>query len=139
MYKGNPDLKDFPKEGIVSYLGYPFVDVAPRANIFGFGPGKFGAAVKLFSFFLTRAGEVRVRMVFIAAPRSRKVFDFGQGIPDPIYGGAEILRYLTLGLANPQAVHDRMDKRMLALHCEVHQTLMDGLATVWTNWLRQHP
>lgn len=26
-YKGNPDLKDFPSEGIVSYLGYPFVDV----------------------------------------------------------------------------------------------------------------
>ena len=26
-YKGNQDLKDFPKEGIVSYLGYPFVDV----------------------------------------------------------------------------------------------------------------
>jgi PAS domain S-box-containing protein len=26
-YKGNPDLKDFPKEGMVSYLGYPFVDV----------------------------------------------------------------------------------------------------------------
>jgi PAS domain S-box-containing protein len=29
-YKGNPDLKDFPKEGIVSYLGYPFVDVDGR-------------------------------------------------------------------------------------------------------------
>ena len=26
-YKGNLDLKDFPKEGMVSYLGYPFVDV----------------------------------------------------------------------------------------------------------------
>lgn len=26
-YKGNPDLKDFPKEGMVSYLGYPFVNV----------------------------------------------------------------------------------------------------------------
>ena len=26
-YKGNPDLKDFPSEGIVSYLGYPLVDV----------------------------------------------------------------------------------------------------------------
>ncbi len=26
-YKGNSDLKDFPSEGIVSYLGYPFVDV----------------------------------------------------------------------------------------------------------------
>ncbi len=26
-YKGNPDLKDFPSEGMVSYLGYPLVDV----------------------------------------------------------------------------------------------------------------
>jgi len=26
-YKGNSDLKDFPSEGVVSYLGYPFVDV----------------------------------------------------------------------------------------------------------------
>ncbi len=26
-YKGNPDLKDFPSQGVVSYLGYPFVDV----------------------------------------------------------------------------------------------------------------
>src|ERR1700757_4573206 len=54
-------------------IGYPFVDVAPLHNFFGFGPGKFGAAVKLFSFLLTRQGEVRVRMIFAAAPRSRKV------------------------------------------------------------------
>jgi hypothetical protein len=119
-------------------IGYPFVDVAPHRNIFGFGPGKFGAAVKLFSFFLTSAGEVRVRMVFIAAPRSQKVFDFGRRIPDPIYGGAKIMHYLTLGLANAQVVRDRMDKQMLSLHCEVHQTLMDGIGTVWSNWLKQN-
>jgi hypothetical protein len=119
-------------------IGYPFVDVAPHKNIFGFGPGKFGAAVKLFSFFLTRAGDVRVRMVFIAAPRSQKVFDFGVGVPDPIYGFASLMKYLTLGLFNPQMVHDRMDKQMLSLHCEVHQTLMDGMASVWTNWLQQN-
>lgn len=118
-------------------IGYPFVDVAPHPNIFGFGPGKFGTAVKLFSFFLTPSGGVRVRMVFAAAPRSQKVFDFGQGIPDPIYGFAGVMKYLTLGLLNPQVVHDRMDKQMLSLHCEVHQTLMDGMATVWENWLRQ--
>lgn len=119
-------------------IGYPFVDVAPHANIFGFGPGKFGAAIKLFSFYLTHAGDVRVRMVFVAAPRSQKVLDFGAGIPDPIYGGAKLLRYLTLGLANPQAVHDRMDKQMLSLHCEVHQTLMDGVESVWSGWLKQN-
>jgi len=119
-------------------IGYPFVDVAPHSNIFGFGPGKFGAAIKLFSFFLTKAGDVQVRMVFIAAPRSQKVFDFGKRIPDPIYGGAKIMHYLTLGLANQQAVRDRMDRQMLSLHCEVHQTLMDGMETVWNNWLKQN-
>jgi hypothetical protein len=119
-------------------IGYPFVDVAPHSNIFGFGPGKFGAAIKLFSFFLTPSGEVHVRMEFIAAPRSQKVFDFGKGVPDPIYGFAGLLKYLTLGLFNPQKVHDRMDKQMLSLHCEVHQTLMDGMETVWTSWLKQN-
>lgn len=119
-------------------IGYPFVDVAPHSNIFGFGPGKFGAAVKLFSFFLTTAGQVRVRMVFAAAPRSQKVFDFGKAVPDPIYGFANVLKYLTLGLFNPQVVHDRMDKQMLSLHCEVHQTLMDGMEAVWTKWVQQN-
>ena len=96
-----------------------------------------GAAVKLFSFYLTRSGDVRVRMVFAAAPRSQKVFDFGKSVPDPIYGFANLMKYLTLGLFNPQMIHDRMDKQMLSLHCEVHQTLMDGMANVWTNWLQQ--
>lgn len=119
-------------------IGYPFVDVAPHSNIFGFGPGKFGAAVKLFSFFLTKTGAVRVRMVFAAAPRSQKVLDFGPGAPDPIYGLAKVMKYLTLGLFNPQMVHDRMDRQMLSLHCEVHQTLMEGMANVWTNWVKQN-
>ena len=127
-----------PEYALEVSIGYPFVDVAPHSNIFGFGPGKFGAGVKLFSFFLTHTGEVRVRMVFIAAPRSQKVFDFGKNIPDPIYGGAKLLGLLTLGLANPQAVHDRMDKQMLSLHCQVHQTLMDGMEKVWIKWLREN-
>ena len=119
-------------------IGYPFVDVPPHPNLFGFGPGKFGVAVKLFSFFLTTKGEVRVRMVFAAAPRARKVLDFGRQIPDPVYGGAELLRYLTLGPAKPQTIRDRMDAQMLVLHCRVHQTLMDGLEKVWREWIGSH-
>ena len=117
-------------------IGYPFVDVAPHANMFGFGPGKFGVAVKLFSFFLSPQNDLRVRMVFAAAPRAQKVLDFGKGIPDPVYGGAELLRYLSLGLLKPQAIHDRMDAHMLMLHCQVHQTLMDGVEKVWSEWLQ---
>ena len=120
-------------------VGYPFVDVAPHPNLFGFGPGKFGAAVKLFSFLLTPKQDVRVRMVFAAAPRARKVLDFGKHFPDPVYGGAAALRYLTLGLVKPEAIHDRMDAQMLALHCQVHQTLMDGLAKVWNAWVNANP
>jgi len=120
-------------------IGYPFVDVPPFPNIFGFGPGKFGVAVKLFSFLLTPKNEIRVRMVFAAAPRAQKVLDFGKYLPDPVYGGAEVLRYLTLGLVKPEAIHDRMDAQMLALHCQVHQTLMDGLEKVWNAWTGANP
>ena len=120
-------------------IGYPFVDVAPFPNLFGFGPGKFGVAVKLFSFLLTPKNEIRVRMLFAAAPRAQRVFDFGRSIPDPVYGGAELLRYLSLGLVKPEAIHDRMDAQMLALHCQVHQTLMDGLEKVWNDWVASNP
>jgi hypothetical protein len=119
-------------------IGYPFVDVAPHTNMFGFGPGKFGAAVKLFSFFLSPANDLRARMVFAAAPRARKVLDFGRRLPDPVYGGAELLRYLSLGLVQPQAIHDRMDTQMLVVHCQVHQTLMDGVEKVWRDWLNSN-
>lgn len=120
-------------------VGYPFVDVAPFPNLFGFGPGKFGVAVKLFSFLLTPQGEIRVRMVFAAAPRAQKVLDFGKRVPDPVYGGAELLRALSLGWVKPEAIHNRMDAQMLALHCQVHQTLMDGLEKVWSAWAGSHP
>ena len=120
-------------------IGYPFVDVAPFPNIFGFGPGKFGVAVKLFSFYLTVQGEIRVRMLFAAAPRAQKVLDLGKHFPDPVYGGAELLRYLSLGLVKPEAIHNRMDAQMLALHCEVHQTLMDGVEKVWRDWISSNP
>ena len=115
-------------------VGYPFVGVAPVPNFFGFGPGKFGAAVKLYSFFLTHKNEVRVRMYFAAAPRCAKVFDFGKRIPDPVYAGAGLLSRLSLGLWKPDSFRDRMDSQMLMQHCRVHQALMDGLHPIWTKW-----
>ena len=139
----NPDFVHIVENPSPEYLleitvGYPFVDVAPHPNLFGFGPGKFGAAVKLFSFFLTTQQEVRARLTFAAAPRAQKVFDFGK-IPDPIYGGAQLLHYATAGLFNPRGIHDRMDTSMLVTHCQVHQTLMDGAEKVWSAWTAAHP
>ena len=55
-------------------IGYPFIDYAPIPNFFGYGPGKFGIAVKLYSFFLTADGQIKVVMEFASAPRAEKVF-----------------------------------------------------------------
>ena len=118
-------------------VGYPFVEYAPVPNFFGFGPGKFGIALKFFRFDLSPDGEITTSMDFLAAPRCEKVFDFGKKVPDPIYGGADLLHALTLGMVNPQKVHDTMDKSMLATHCRVHQCLMDGLSDVWKTWLAE--
>jgi len=114
-------------------IGYPFADHAPIPSIFGFGPGKFGIAVKLYSFFLMRDRRIRATMEFAAAPRARKVFDINGR--DPVYGGADLLRTMTGGIFNPAKLHDRMDTAMLVAHCQVHQKLMDGTERVWRDWL----
>ena len=115
-------------------VGYPFAAVAPVKNFFGFGPGKFGIAVKLYSFDLMEDHTIRVRMEFAAAPRCQKVFDFGRYFPDPIYGTAGLLGKLSLGAFNPEGVHIKMDSEMLAQHSRVHQALMDGTARIWNQW-----
>jgi hypothetical protein len=116
-------------------IGYPFVEYAPIPNVFGFGPGKFGIAAKFFEFNLSSSGEITTNMDFLAAPRCEKVFDFGESIPDPVYGGAALLSKLSFGMVNRENVHNFMDKGMLETHSRVHQCLMDGLADVWTSWL----
>jgi hypothetical protein len=115
-------------------IGYPVVEFAPIPNSFGFGPGKFKVAAKIFSFFLTPDNEVRVRLHFAAAPRCEKVLDFGKRWPDPVYGGASLLHYLTLRRWDPQPFHDRLDAKMLAQHCRVHQAVMDGVGKIWREW-----
>jgi hypothetical protein len=126
----NP-TKDYKLEVSV---GYPFVAYAPIPNNFGFGPGKFGAAVKLYSFFLTHDNQVKATMDFAAAPRCKKVFDFGPSIPDPVYGGAAILEAVTFGLWKAQPFHDKTDLGMATQHGRVHQALMDGASKVWNDW-----
>ena len=114
-------------------IGYPFIEYAPIPNNLGFGPGKFGIAIKLFSFFITHDNRIRVTMDFAAAPRAQKIFDFW-GL-DPVYGGADLVDKLTLGMIDSEPFHDMMDKFMLAKHCHVHQKLMDGAAKKWEEWL----
>lgn len=114
-------------------IGYPFIDYAPIPNFFGFGPGKFGAAVKLFSFLLTHDNRIRAVMEFAAAPRAQKVFDLW-GI-DPVYGGAALASRLSMGVIDPEPVHEMMDTGMLVQHCHVHQKLMDGASKTWAEWL----
>ncbi|MEI6668054.1 MAG: hypothetical protein WCP29_07850 [Acidobacteriota bacterium] len=116
-------------------IGYPFIDYAPIPNFFGFGPGKFGVAVKLFTFYLTHDRRIRVVMEFAAAPRAQKVFDLW-GV-DPVYGGAALVNSLTMGLVDPDPIHERMDTGMLVAHSHVHQKLMDGTAKKWDEWLAE--
>jgi hypothetical protein len=122
-----------PEYALEVSIGYPFIDYAPIPNHFGFGPGKFGIAIKLFSFFLTHDNRIRVWMDFAAAPRAEKVFDLW-GL-DPVYGGADLIDKMTGGLIASAPIHESMDKLMLAKHCHVHQKLMDGAAKKWDEWL----
>jgi len=122
-----------PDVALMVSVGYPFIEYAPIPNYFGFGPGKFGLAIKLFSFYLTHDNRIRVTMDFAVTPRAQKVFDFW-GI-DPVYGGADLLDKLTFGLIDSDPLHLTMDKVFLAKHCHVHQKLMDGAAQKWEEWL----
>jgi hypothetical protein len=119
-------------------FGYPFIEYAPIPNFFGFGPGKFNWAVKLFSFRLSDQNDVRCVMDFAAGARPCKVFDFGKRVPCPLYGGATVLRTLSLGLYNPQRFHDWMDGAMVAQHARVHQALMEGSAKIFADWIQKN-
>lgn len=112
-------------------VGYPFVPYAPLRNVFGFGPGKFGAAIKLYTFEIGYDDVLSVEMLFAAAPRCEKVLDFGRMMPDPIYGGARLVERLSFGKWSATPFHDWLDGQMLAQHCRVHQALIEGVAVNW--------
>jgi len=115
-------------------FGYPFIDFAPVPNFFGFGPGKFDWAIKTFSFLLRDNNEVRCDMEFVAGARAKKVFDFGEYIPDPVYGTSDALELLTLGIFKSQPVHDFVDGQMATEHAHVHQALLEGSSKVFAAW-----
>lgn len=119
-------------------FGYPFIAYAPIPNYFGFGPGKFDWAVKLFSFMLRDNGEVRCNMDFAAGARPAKVFDFGRRIPCPLYGSAAALQAVTLGLFKAGRFHDWMDGGMVAQHARVHQALLEGASKVFAEKMQNY-
>lgn len=133
-------IQENPRKGykLEVGIGYPFIDFAPIPNYFGFGPGKFDWAVKTFSFMLRDNNEVLCNMDFVAGARPKKVFDFGENIPCPLYGTADALKVVTFGLFNAQAVHDWMDGNMMAQHARVHQALMEGSAKIFAEWVKTH-
>lgn len=119
-------------------FGYPFIDFAPVPNHFGFGPGKFDWAVKLFSFLLRDNNEVLCEMDFAAGARPRKVFDFGERVPCPLYGPSDALEKVTFGLYKSSKFHDWMDSGMAAQHGRVHQALLEGAAKIFAEWVKSN-
>lgn len=108
-------------------FGYSFLPCAAHPSFFGFGPGRFGTAVKQFDVAALENGRVEIRLAFIVTPRSEKVLSLW-GF-DPVYNFSSLLDLLTLRRFNLDGrVHDRLDARMLAHHCRVHQAFLQGLA-----------
>jgi hypothetical protein len=107
-------------------LGYSFVPATVHPNFFGFGPGRFGAALKLFQFCLLPEETLEIQLAFLAAPRSQKVLYLG-GF-DPVYGFFHLVNALTLGrLHIRERIHDKLDTVMLRQHGDVHQSFVEGL------------
>jgi hypothetical protein len=118
-------------------VGYSYIDASPialRPWWVGYGPGRFVAATKIYQFLVTDNNEIRVRMYFAAAPRSQKILDFGKSWPDPVYGPADALHWLTFGLFPSGRVHDFVDTQITRSHCQLTQALVEGAQVVWSGW-----
>lgn len=111
-------------------FGYSFLPSLVEPNHFGFGPGRFGTAIKQFQFVLREEGRIDIRTSFLVAPRSERVLYFG-GF-DPVYSAVHLVNALTFNLFEiRRRVHDSLDAFMLSHHARVHQALLDGMRGVW--------
>lgn len=111
-------------------FGYAFLPRAVEPNFFGFGPGKFGAAIKQWRFLLHLNGDVEVQVSFLVAPRSERVMDFG-GF-DPIYAGIKAANAFSLGvLGLNESGHAALDHVFLEHHGAVHASIVQEMADVW--------
>lgn len=117
--------------GMESYsFGYSFLPVEVEPNLFGFGPGKFGTAVKQFHFRKKAPDLLEIQILFIVAPRSQKVLDFW-GF-DPVYTMVHVVDLFTLSqLEIRERFHKSADSVMLRLHGQVHHNLLLGMQPIW--------
>jgi hypothetical protein len=110
-------------------FGYAFLPRAVEHNMFGFGPGKFSAAIKQWRFLLFLNGDVEVRVAFLVT-RSQKVLDIS-GF-DPIYASLHLADAFSLGTFGlRERGHDAMDKVFLEHHGAVHADVVMGLQEIW--------
>jgi len=126
--------KPSPGYALEVTVGYSYIDAPPIAlkpPWVGYGPGRFVSATKVYQFLVTDRNEIRVRMYFASAPRSQKFLDFGKGWPDPVYGTADVLDWLTFGLLRRDRVHDFLDTQISKSHCQLTQALVEGAEVVW--------
>jgi hypothetical protein len=108
-------------------FGYSFLPAAVHPSIFGFGPGRFGTAVKQFDIAALHDGRVEFRLAFIVTPRSEMVLNVW-GF-DPVYAFSRLLDLLTFKRLNlDRRIHDRLDAQMLTQHCQVHHSFLEGIA-----------
>jgi uncharacterized damage-inducible protein DinB len=111
-------------------FGYAFLPRSVAPNYFGFGPGKFGAAIKQWRFLLFLNGDIEVQVAFLVAPRSEKVLDIG-GF-DPFYTAIGLADAFTLGsLGLGAAGHEALDRAFLQHHADVHADVVTNFAHVW--------
>lgn len=111
-------------------FGYAFLPRAVEHNLFGFGPGKFGAAIKQWRFLLFLNGEVEVQVAFLVTPRSQKVLDLA-GF-DPIYALVHIADAFSLGAFGlRESGHAALDRVFLEHHGSVHAGVVMGLQEIW--------
>lgn len=92
-------------------IGYAFVK-SPVEGPFGYGPGKFEAALELINFRIYETGYISVRMIFIAN-RPRQVANL---TIDPISFGFRIADVFSFGVASrlfapAKSILDRMPIR----------------------------
>jgi hypothetical protein len=111
-------------------FGYAFLPRSVEPNFFGFGPGKFGAAIKQWRFLLHINGDVEVQVSFLVAPRSERVLDFG-GF-DPVYAGVKAAHAFSFGaLGLNERAHASLDHVFLEHHGDVHAGVVQAMADVW--------
>jgi uncharacterized damage-inducible protein DinB len=110
-------------------FGYAFLPRAVEHSIFGFGPGKFSAAIKQWRFLLFLNGDVEVQVAFLVT-RSEKVLDV-RGF-DPIYASLHLADAFSLGAFGlRQRGHDAMDAVFLEHHGAVHADVVMGFREIW--------